>query len=300
MLIDNRNLYTEDKIDKYAYMNNMFTNHKLLHEYAEFIKETDVLDISIKNGEVYLNLLSNNVRIKMVSNPLDTTSVPYTFLNMGSYEKEYINVINLVKEDDVVFDIGANTGWYTLNWLQKNKNIKVFSFEPIHHNYLYLTKNLILNGQKAENAFNFGFSNVNSKVDFYWDTERYGASSMVNLRDTDNAVPVQCEVRTLDNVFPTLGLNKLDFIKCDVEGAEKLVFEGGIETIKRYQPIIFTEMLRKWSKKFDYHPNDIIRLLRNIGYTCYALGRNTYREIDTITDDTIETNFLFSTVTPNL
>ena len=295
MLISNRKLYIDNKIDKYAYMNNMFMDHKLLHEYAEFIQTTDVLDIKIENGEVYFNLLSNNVRIKMVSNPFDTTSVPFTFLNMGSYEKEYINVINLVKENDVVLDIGANTGWYTLNWLQQFKNINVFSFEPIYQNYIYLIKNLILNGQKTENAFNFGFSNINEKVNFFWDTERFGASSLVNLRDTNKALPVQCEVRRLDDYFPALGIDKLDFIKCDVEGAEKLVFEGGIETIKKYKPLIFTEMLRKWSKKFGYHPNDIILLLRNIGYFCYALGPGSYRLIEDITDDTMETNFLFFT-----
>ena len=35
---------------------------------------------------------------------------------------------------------------------------------------------------------------------------------------------------------------KVDFIKCDVEGAELLVFTGGIKSIEKYKPIIFAEM----------------------------------------------------------
>ena len=62
---------------------------------------------------------------------------------------------------------------------------------------------------------------------------------MINLRETNDVVEVDCVVKKLDDVFPSLGVNKLDFIKCDVEGAEKLVFEGGYETIKKYQPITF-------------------------------------------------------------
>ena len=52
-------------------------------------------------------------------------------------------------------------------------------------------------------------------------------------------------------------------------------------------------MLRKWSKKFDYHPNDIIDLLKGAGYSCYAIQENALSLISQVTDDTIETNFLF-------
>jgi hypothetical protein len=53
---------------------------------------------------------------------------------------------------------------------------------------------------------------------------------------------------------------KVDFIKCDVEGAELFVYQGAKATLMQQKPIVFTEMLRKWAAKFDYHPNDIIAL----------------------------------------
>ena len=94
-------------------------------------------------------------------------------------------------------------------------------------------------------------------------------------------------------VFPSFDINKLDFIKCDVEGAEKLVFEGGLETIKKYKPIIYAEMLRKWSKSFGYHPDDIINLLADIGYHCYRYFNNKMEKIDSVTPQMETTNFFF-------
>ena len=42
-----------------------------------------------------------------------------------------------------------------------------------------------------------------------------------------------------------------------------------LETFKKFKPIIFTEMLRKWAAKFGYHPNDIINYFSNFGYNCF-------------------------------
>jgi hypothetical protein len=120
------------------------------------------------------------------------------------------------------------------------------------------------------------------------------ASSMANLREDEDTVMVECEVKKLDDfVSSMLSLKRLDFIKCDVEGAELFVFKGAAETIKKYKPIIFSEMLRKWSKKFGYHPNDIINLFRSIDYECYVINNDKIEKFGYVDDDTIQTNYLF-------
>jgi len=85
----------------------------------------------------------------------------------------------------------------------------------------------------------------------------------------------------------------VDFIKCDVEGAELFVFRGAKETIATYKPIIFTEMLRKWAKKFDYHPNEIISLFNGLGYRCFSIRNGFLSELSYMDDSTVETNFFF-------
>ena len=230
----------------------------------------------------------------MVSIPYDVSSIPFTLLNFGAYEPiEDKLLLELVSDDSVVLDIGANAGWYTLNWQKNANNVQVFSFEAIPVIYENMVQNLILNGLPTNNAYNFALSNESGEKEFYFDTERCGASSMVNLRDTDCTRKVKCKVKKLDELVPSFGLDQIDFIKCDVEGAEKLVFEGGIETIRNYKPVIYAEMLRKWSAKFDYHPNDIIKLLAGIGYECYYFADGKLNLIETVTESTSATNFFF-------
>ena len=85
----------------------------------------------------------------------------------------------------------------------------------------------------------------------------------------------------------------MDFIKCDVEGAELFVFQGGVATIRTQQPVIFTEMLRKWSAAFGYHPNDIIALLADAGYHCFTVHDGRLTPFLTMDETTVETNFFF-------
>lgn len=85
----------------------------------------------------------------------------------------------------------------------------------------------------------------------------------------------------------------VDFIKCDVEGAELLAFQGAKETLQRDKPIVFTEMLRKWAAKFNYHPNEIIMLFSTFGYRCFYADGEALKELLVMTDETLETNFFF-------
>ena len=85
----------------------------------------------------------------------------------------------------------------------------------------------------------------------------------------------------------------MDFIKCDVEGAELLVFKGGRQSIERDKPIVFAELLRKWSAKFNYHPNEVLELFRDLGYLCFSVKNGRLAEFSLMDEATLETNFFF-------
>jgi hypothetical protein len=85
----------------------------------------------------------------------------------------------------------------------------------------------------------------------------------------------------------------VDFIKCDVEGAELLVFQGGQQTIARDLPIVFSEILRKWSAKFGYHPNDIFQLFHSLGYRSFSVAGSWLKPFEAMDATTLETNFFF-------
>jgi hypothetical protein len=98
----------------------------------------------------------------------------------------------------------------------------------------------------------------------------------------------------MDSFFEKQKLNRIDFIKCDVEGAELFVFKGGIKTIEKYRPIILSEMYLSWTLKFNYQPNDIIKFFENLNYKCVPLkdlGSKNF--ITNMLENSEETNFLF-------
>lgn len=69
---------------------------------------------------------------------------------------------------------------------------------------------------------------------------------------------------------------------------------GGVDFISKSLPVIFSEMLRKWSAKFGYTPNDIIKLMEEMGYGCFAVTNGAgLRECPVVDESTVETNYFF-------
>lgn len=294
-LLNKKDEYLKGKIDKHQYMEEMFKIHKHLFEYPALIKDSLLEKIEITAEQVIFTLRSAGQLIRLGCDAREAYALPMSFLNLSAVETDESAMIhNLIKPGDVVFDVGANIGWYTISILLARRGATVYAFEPIKSNYQYLLKNLELNNQKTDKVYNFGFSDVNQTVEFFFDVKCATASSMANLREDASTLTEQCEVKRMDDFITTLPkFKKLDFIKCDVEGAELLVFRGAVETLKKYKPIVFSEILRKWSRKFGYHPNDIINLLREIGYECYVISKDKLSKFDLVNDETVETNYLF-------
>ena len=155
-----------------------------------------------------------------------------------------------------------------------------------------MKKHIKMNEMTNIEALNYGLSDMETEIVFYYYPGVSSNSSLKNLSEFEIGEIINSRVRKLDSVASEKNI-KVDFIKCDVEGAELLVFKGGIKTIERDKPVIFTEMLRKWSKKFDYHPNDIITFFKALGYKCFTINHQKLMAFEKMTDETVETNFIF-------
>jgi Methyltransferase FkbM domain len=127
---------------------------------------------------------------------------------------------------------------------------------------------------------------------FYYYPEGSGNASSVNLSENEHIETITCHVKKMDDFVKNENCT-IDFIKCDVEGAELLVFKGGAETIHRDKPIVFTELLRKWAKKFNYHPNDVLAFFRSAGYRCFTASGDKLVEFGNVDEETKETNYFF-------
>jgi FkbM family methyltransferase len=283
--------YKNGTLSKPDYIDQMHGLHKVLFEYASFLSGTDIRHIEISDDSVIMT--SRAAGIKLVCDKDDKRIIPIEILNFDFYEKENIEmVLDLIQDGMNVFDIGANIGWYSLNVAKARKDVKLFAFEPIPKTFQYLQKNLALNNARNVQAFNFGFSNEEKDITFFYTPEGSGNTSLVNLSGSPAVEKISSKVKKMDQ-FTAAHQIRVDFIKCDVEGAELFVYLGGIDTLKRDKPIIFTEMLRKWSAKFNYHPNEIIELLKKHDYHCFVVKGRSLTEFYKMDENTEETNFFF-------
>jgi len=290
-IIETIESYNSKKISKQEYIDAMYNFHIHLFDYTKVIPHTDIKKIEIVDNKIIFT--SRKSGIKLSCQKPDKRIAPIEVLNFNYYEKENSDMIfRLIEQEFNVFDIGANVGWYTLNIAKQFDKTNILAFEPIPSTFDQLKQNVKINSLNNIKIYNFGFSNQDAEMTFYLEPESSVSASAANITNKSDVGKVTCRVKRLDEFVNDYGIIP-DFIKCDVEGAELYVYQGGIETIRRYKPIIFTEMLRKWSAKFNYHPNQIIDLLSNSGYKCFVVKDNYLSEIHKMNDDTLETNFFF-------
>lgn len=281
-------------MSKADYINAMYDDfHSSLFAYADWLSGTNIKSIEISDGQVVM--VSRDRDIKFVCPKFDKRVAPVEILNFDQYELSDFNMImNLVEPGSGVLDIGANMGWYALNIAKSQPETIVHAFEPLAKTFDFLRKNVELNGLANVSIHNFGFSSEKKDLEFYFYPEGSGNASAANLSDRDDVQKVICRVEVLDEISVSLSLKKVDFIKCDVEGAELFVFQGASKLILRDKPIIFTEMLRKWAAKFNYHPNDIIDFFSGFGYQCFtSTSDGRLKSFSKMDEETVETNFFF-------
>lgn len=283
--------YTSKLISKDEYIDLAYRNHKILFEYADYLKKTEVASISILDKEVKMTMRKDNIILVCPRN--DLRAAPFETLNFKNFEGEFFNLyLELIKKAKVVFDIGANIGWHDLYAAKKFKKIKVYSFEPVKETFDYLVKNIKINNLSNVIPNNIGLSNKNSISTFFVNPNLLASASEKKITEA-NVKKVKVKLIKLDDFCTREKISKIDLIKCDVEGAELFVFKGGVDIIKKTKPVIMTEMLRKWSKKYDYHPNDIINFFKNLNYECFTIEKNKLKKVVNITEKTKATNFIF-------
>jgi FkbM family methyltransferase len=284
--------FFQNKLVKPDFIREMYENHhSKLFEYAEYLPKTNIKKIEIEDGRVVMT--SRDYGLRMLCPPNDFRVAPIETLNFFKYEQADADIMDrLVGTNSVFLDIGANMGWYSINVALSRPNATVHCFEPIPPTFDYLTKNIKLNNVSNITAHNFGFSNEVGEFDFYFYEEGSGNASARNVSGRDDVKVFKCKVDTLDRYAANLN-QPIDFVKCDVEGAELFVFKGGLQTIARDKPIIFSEILRKWSEKFNYDPNEIFDLFESLDYQAFTAEAEGLKKFKKMDHETIETNFFF-------
>ncbi len=189
------------------------------------------------------------------------------------HDFDYYQHFYKIKENDVVIDAGANCGHLTILFSKLvSKSGKVYAFEPDKFNVERINQNINQNVDLYPNIVieDLLLWDKNEQLDFY-EAGTVG-SSAVWIPNNDKLV--KKEAIRIDTWVEKNNIQKLDFIKMDIEGAEIEAMEGCVETIKKLQPnfaiasyhIVNGEptyiKLEEFFKKIAY-PCQTVRLIGN-------------------------------------
>ena len=137
----------------------------------------------------------------------------------------------------------------------------VYAFEPIPEYYGLLLKNVSRNHIGNISIYNMALSNRNACIRFY----KHGEGSGVTR--TDDAETIQVQSIALRTFLDEHDIARLDFINCDCEGSELLMFRKARTLLKEQTPLIFCELHRDYMKTLKQSVQDLVKFLESLGYT---------------------------------
>jgi FkbM family methyltransferase len=237
--------------------------------------------------------------VLITENTLQNT--PITFSREGHYfEPESIEYFySLVKNkygDNpcTIVDIGAQSGLYTL-FAKYMPACSFYSFEPNIYTFELLQENCTINKITNVKLFNNGLGNKIENKSLLVPVSA-GESGLCCLGENplrfNQYVPHDVSILTLDSEFYHKNI-PVHFIKCDTEGWEPYILEGGRMTLTTYKPEIFLEVNDVNLTQCSQTRQNLFSILESYGYKYVTTLNNenfhfTYDSRNSITNKPIQ------------
>jgi len=209
-------------------------------------------------GKSYFNF--NGVFIPDVSGDAKKMkTLMYTFNDVfmlpclfdDNYDKSFVKMLDLympegpycfkddtfdvtVHKNDVVIDAGAWLGDFSA--YSAFKGACVYAFEPVQETFTMLEQTVELNKERGKiYPVKKGLSDKNAEVDIFIDYVNDGVKTLLPRRLGKHRRE-KIEITTLDKFVEENNIPKIDFIKADIEGAERNMLKGATNILATHQP----------------------------------------------------------------
>lgn len=182
------------------------------------------------------------------------------------------HILRLLPPNPVILDVGANFGYYSVR-LAKEYGLasRVFAFEPNPATHELLKKNIALNGLTTVEAVMAGLADHEGTAGMASRLGNSGASTVVEGSGI--------QLTTLDRFWERQTLERLDFIKIDVEGFEEKLLRGAAETLRRFLPLILIELSPPTLARTGSSVQRVLDLLDSYGYDVLEINRKELRPL---------------------
>jgi len=259
--------------------------NKLIGSVMRFYRRTPFQNS--KNGSILAKLLSLFVRLRKqkvfikqingVNFEIDLEQIIDSSLYFsGTFESLEESIIEtLLMPGMVAMDIGANFGYHTFRMARRVQDSgMVYAFEPTEWAFEKLQRNASINAFNNIRYFKVGLGDMdNPKVRICFQSSYRLDGTKVNAAEEINVVK-------LDTFCKQSGIQKVDFIKLDVDGYEGKVVRGAYETLRSSRPIVLMEINPEilLGQGDDYI--DLISILVACNYTFKSNGRLPVPNLD--------------------
>ena len=168
-----------------------------------------------------------------------------------------------IKENDTIFDIGANNGFFSIFAAGKAKYGKVYAFEPVPYLAEKINKTTNINNLKNIKVENIAVGDNNEKRIFYISKSHNGCHSL--YKRCGETEKIEISITTLEKYCKDNNIQKIDFLKLDCEGAEyEIITKENINFIKNTIRLISME----YHDDINSHTHEeIVKLLEDANFS---------------------------------
>jgi len=198
-------------------------------------------------------------------------------------EALYLNTI--LRSNMTFIDVGANQGEFSLIAASIINSGKILSFEPVSQQRTLLEKNKVINNFQQIEIYPFGLGNKNSELPIYTSANtslhhgRHEGLSSLYFSSERNILQEIIQIKVFDDLFFN-DLDRLDFIKIDIEGAELFALQGMSKSIQKFKPTILIEINEETFNSANYSTKDVLEFFYNFGYNFFEIKKGKLVNIE--------------------
>lgn len=170
---------------------------------------------------------------------------------------------------EVIIDVGANNGYTALRLSMLDGVRRVIAFEPDVANFRKASANIALNGgsEKIE-LLGIGLGPRDLDLELQMGIASNSGTMKVATSKADAVTDSIIKVRRLDDVLMEENIERVDFVKIDVEGYELEVLKGAGDIIKSSRPKLFVEIDDANLREQGSSARELIAFLKSFDYSC--------------------------------
>jgi FkbM family methyltransferase len=216
--------------------------------------------------------VGNNSKFKFLAHGTQIDNELYWYGIYGGWEKLSQKIwIQACQNAEVILDIGANDGLYSLAARAVNKDATIIAAEPLDFILKRFRQNIAANSMNDIEVLPIAFSNYIGEAEMFVPKgSDYIRSAAVNTnlldRPEDKIDALKIEVDTVKDYFErNPKINKIDLVKIDVESHEPEVLEGFGDLLEKFKPTFLIEVC------YERVPDLLNEIFAGMGYLYFNI-----------------------------